>query len=95
LENLTDCWNNPVNLYGLIATRKRNDYLTTNLLSRVGQRQLSKNLGSSLLRHSYLSHKYPKEQAGVQVCKPYKIIIFGVLEWSPNFGVVTEFWETA
>ena len=33
------------------------------LLSRVGQQQLSKNLGSSLLRHSYLSHKYPKEQA--------------------------------
>lgn len=28
------------------------------LLSRVGQQQLGKNLGSSLLRHSYLSHKF-------------------------------------
>ncbi len=33
------------------------------LLSRVGQQHLGKNLGSSLLRHRYLSHKYPKEQA--------------------------------
>ena len=30
----------------------------TKLLSRVGQREVGKSLGSSLLRHSYLSHKY-------------------------------------
>ncbi len=30
----------------------------TKLLSRVGQREVGKSLGSSLLRHIYLSHKY-------------------------------------
>ena len=30
----------------------------TKLLSRVGRREVGKSLGSSLLRHSYLSHKY-------------------------------------
>lgn len=30
----------------------------TKLLTRVGQQRLKRSLGSSLLRHSYLSHKY-------------------------------------
>ena len=33
------------------------------MLGRVGQREVDRTLGSSLLRHSYLSHKYAKVDA--------------------------------
>lgn len=50
------------NVTGYMLTNSRGGAMQPNgvskLLSRVGKQRLGKSLGSSLLRHSYLSHKY-------------------------------------
>ena len=62
----------------------------TKTLARVGQRELGKTLGSSLLRHSYLSHKYAADIAKNKEKKKDAEVMMHSLETQADYVKTTD-----